>query len=117
MTRATLMPPPPGSRRCEVPRSLVTGTIRSTEVDRSTAGLGVTVTMSVMSAVPRIGRGARCLGVGLEPDEADVRGHDDAGRDFAEIDLVAALALELRAEFGRREMGRKAGHDAAGNEH
>ena len=48
MTRATLIPPPPGSRRCDWPRSLATGRILSTAVERSTAGLGVIVTMSVM---------------------------------------------------------------------
>ena len=49
ITRATLIPPPPpGSRRCDRPRNLATGTILSTAVERSTAGLGVIVTMSVM---------------------------------------------------------------------
>src|SRR5512147_201144 len=48
MTRATLIPPPPGSRRCDWPRSLATGKILSTAVERSTAGFGVIVTISVM---------------------------------------------------------------------
>ena len=48
MTRATLMPPPPGSRRCVLPRSLATGKILSTTVERSIAGLGVIVTISAM---------------------------------------------------------------------
>jgi hypothetical protein len=39
---------PPGSRRCDWPRSLATGTILSTTVERSTAGFGVIVTISVM---------------------------------------------------------------------
>lgn len=43
----------PGSRRSDVPRSFVTGNILSTEVDRSTAGFGVIVTISTISWLPR----------------------------------------------------------------
>ena len=44
---------PAGSRRCVLPRSLATGTILSTAVERSIAGLGVIVTISVMGWLDR----------------------------------------------------------------
>jgi hypothetical protein len=47
-TRATLMPPPPGSLRAHSHLSLRVSTTRSTAVETSTAGLSLTVTMSVI---------------------------------------------------------------------
>jgi hypothetical protein len=48
MTRATLTPPPPGSRRTDVLRSLCVGTTRATSAEMSMAGFMVRVTMLII---------------------------------------------------------------------
>ena len=48
MTRATFDCPTAGIAACVLPRSLATGMILSAVVERSTAGFGVIVTISVM---------------------------------------------------------------------
>jgi hypothetical protein len=50
MTRATLIPPPPGSRRGAAQRNLLNGAIWPTDVETSMAGLGVMVMICVNSA-------------------------------------------------------------------
>ena len=52
MTRATLMPPPPGSRRSAVQRILWNGTNCPMEVQASIDGLMVRVTMSAIHPSP-----------------------------------------------------------------
>ncbi len=47
----TIMPPPPGSRRTDVQRSLCLGTTRPTAVDTSIAGFMVKVMMVISGAV------------------------------------------------------------------
>jgi hypothetical protein len=59
MTRATLMPPPPACRRAGAQRSLSTGTIRSTDVEVSIEGLGVSVRMRLIGRTPSRSRRSR----------------------------------------------------------
>src|SRR3990167_8645640 len=65
-TRATLIPPPPGSRLSPLQRNFRTGSTRSTEVETSTAGLGVRVRTMGMGAPPCL-QNAWATGGFLEP--------------------------------------------------
>src|SRR5450756_1078697 len=112
-TRATLMPPPPGSRCAGAQRILVKGSIFVTDVETSTAGLMVRVTMEV--------RGISANDVGLrqgtQADEGDVFFEDEIGRNRFKIVAKAPFVLETGPELRAGEIFGHATQNAAGNEY
>src|ERR1019366_3319458 len=99
-TRATLIPPPPGSRWACAHRILVKGTIFLTDVERSTAGLMVRVTIWVNG----ISANAFNLRQAAQADECGILVQNEIGRNRFEIFAEPPFFLKTRAKSGADEI-------------
>src|ERR1019366_9207925 len=101
-TRATLIPPPPASRRAAVHRNLRVGTISSTPVETSIAGLAVRVTMDSMAtrSHPSTGLILTQINRALEnghTNQTDRDSHIDGGLEGDEIMICIPFGKDVRA--------------------
>src|SRR5450631_489538 len=99
-TRATLMPPPPGSRWPGAHRILVKGAILVTDVERSTAGFMVSVTIWGTGSSGK----AFDLSERAQTQERHVVFQNEVGRYRREIAVKPTLVLETGAKLGTRKI-------------
>src|ERR1035437_1548846 len=112
-TRATLIPPPPGSRWACAHRILVKGTIFLTDVERSTAGLMVRVTIWVNG----ISANAFNLRQAAQADECGLLVQNEMGRNPFEIFAEPPFSLKTHAKSGADEIFGHVTQNAPGNEY
>src|SRR5487761_2034849 len=112
-TRATLIPPPPGSRWACAHRILVKGTIFLTDVDISRAGFMVRVTIwvDVVSA------NALDLRQVAQTYECGILVQNKIGWDRLEIFAKPPLVLEARPKWRPGKIFGHVAQNASGNEY
>src|ERR1019366_8290431 len=112
-TRATLIPPPPGSRWACAHRILVKGTIFFTDVETSTAGLMVRVTIWVNG----ISANAFDLRQAAQADECGIFVQNEIGRNRFEIFAEPPFFLKTRTKSGADKIFGHVAQNAPGNEY
>src|SRR5450631_1104775 len=111
--RATLIPPPTGSRWACAHRILVKGTIFLTDVETSTAGFMV----SVMISVNAISANAFDLRQGAKADERDILVQNEIRRNRFEIFAEPPLFLKARTKSGANKIFGHVTQNAPGDEY